>query len=385
LFGVELPRPLDADGTVNLVLETVETHATYPWPQSAAQDEEQKLKYNTSLFIISPYYTAVQRTKIKSPSPRIISYTTPENVDAFTMENPVTQSGSTITYGPYNNVAPSANSDFIDQHQKMVTVHFNYDYPVLEVTKYKRIAEISHWGANLNIEDEIHLHNAGPTLKGHFSRFQHQTQAFYKRSPPHVLTAMNLHLPAGIHNTYYYDLIGNVSTSHLRSTPSVSRNVRSPQYSVLELKPRYPIMGGWNYSFTLGWDSPLADSGSWDAKNERYTVGVPVMTLMPSTVITDAEVKIILPEGATDVEVFPPFPALASSISTHVTYLDTTGRPAITFEYKQLTDRHNQIIYVAYKVPVSAHLKKPLAVATAFISLFMLALGGRRVNLSLHK
>lgn len=79
------------------------------------------------------------------------------------MENPVTKSGATITYGPYNSIAPSANSDFINQHQKLVTVHFNYDHPVLAVVKYKRAAEISHWGANLNIEDEIHLHNAGPT------------------------------------------------------------------------------------------------------------------------------------------------------------------------------------------------------------------------------
>jgi hypothetical protein len=51
---------------------------------------------------------------------------------------------------------------------------------------------------------------------------------------------------------------------------------------------------------------------------------------------------------SSDVEVFPPFPATESSISTHITYLDTTGRPAITFKYAELTDRHNQIIYVRH-------------------------------------
>ena len=65
LLEVKLSNPLDVDGTVSLVLETVETHATYPWPQSAGQGDEQKLKYNTSLFIVSPYHTAIQRTKIK--------------------------------------------------------------------------------------------------------------------------------------------------------------------------------------------------------------------------------------------------------------------------------------------------------------------------------
>jgi oligosaccharyltransferase complex subunit alpha (ribophorin I) len=58
-------------------------------------------------------------------------------------------------------------------------------------------------------------------------------------------------------------------------------------------------MGGWNYSFTLGWDSPLQDSANWDAKNGRYIVGVPIMTQIPSAVMNDAEVKVILPEGAT--------------------------------------------------------------------------------------
>ena len=136
-------------------------------------------------------------------------------------------------------------------------------------------------------------------MKGQFSRLQYQTQAFYQKASPHVLTSINLHLPAGIRNAYYYDLVGNVSTSRLRSTPSVSRNVKTPQYSILELKPRYPIMGGWNYSYTIGWDSPLEDSANWDAVNGRYIVGVPVQTLIPSAVIDDAEVKIILPEGAT--------------------------------------------------------------------------------------
>lgn len=58
-------------------------------------------------------------------------------------------------------------------------------------------------------------------------------------------------------------------------------------------------MGGWNYSFTLGWDAPLADSASYDAKTGTYYVGIPVMTLIPGAVVDEAEVKIILPEGAT--------------------------------------------------------------------------------------
>jgi len=59
------------------------------------------------------------------------------------------------------------------------------------------------------------------------------------------------------------------------------------------------MMGGWNYSFTLGWDSPLKDSGSYDKTTGKYIVGVPAQTHIPGTVVDKAEVKIIFPEGAT--------------------------------------------------------------------------------------
>jgi oligosaccharyltransferase complex subunit alpha (ribophorin I) len=58
-------------------------------------------------------------------------------------------------------------------------------------------------------------------------------------------------------------------------------------------------MGGWNYSFTLGWDSPLADSAGYDTSTGLYVAGIPVQTVIPGAIVNEAEVKIILPEGAT--------------------------------------------------------------------------------------
>jgi oligosaccharyltransferase complex subunit alpha (ribophorin I) len=182
LFNVDLPTALDVNSTAKLVLETVQTHATRPWPEYAGQEEDQALKYETDLFVISPYPTTTQRSKIRyhhpdfsdgrhfvhdtyfprSPSPRIISYTTPENMDQFTFDNVVTRSGATLTYGPYTNV-PSSSKSPVGHYQKSIEIHYKYDQPVLEVTKLRRAAEISHWGANLNIQDEIYLHNAGPS------------------------------------------------------------------------------------------------------------------------------------------------------------------------------------------------------------------------------
>ncbi|KAG6861609.1 hypothetical protein C0995_014516 [Termitomyces sp. Mi166 len=385
LIDVTLDKPLALNSTLNLVVESHQTHATFPWPAEASQKDEQALKYATDLFILSPYHTAVQRTKIKALVPRIISYTTPQGLDEFTLEATVTKQGAAVTFGPYNNIPPSANEKFIEKYQQPVSVHYYHEQPVLEVSKLVRSAEISHWGNNLNIQDDIVLHNGGPVLKGHFSRLEHQTQTFYKKSAPHVLPALTLHLPPGISNTYYYDLVGNVSTSRLRVTPSAPKGSRNNQYSILELRPRYPILGGWNYSFTLGWDAPLSDSAVYDKSTGKYIVEVPVMTGIPGAAVNCAEVSIILPEGAIDVEFTTPFPAISNTLSTHITYLDSIGRPKLTFEYQNLTLSHAQNIYVSYSVPLTAHLRKPFVVGMAFFSVFALAIIGRRINLTINK
>ena len=65
LLSVSLPKELPVNGTLTLVLETVQTHATYPYPERAAQKDPQLLKYEADLFITSPYATVVQRTKVR--------------------------------------------------------------------------------------------------------------------------------------------------------------------------------------------------------------------------------------------------------------------------------------------------------------------------------
>lgn len=100
--------------------------------------------------------------RYRSQFPQVHSYTKPEGLDAFTSDAPVTKSGATLTYGPYNNLPSSTNKDFVKSHQKRIAVNYEYGNPIIEVTRLERTAEISHWGSNLNIQDNVWLHNAGP-------------------------------------------------------------------------------------------------------------------------------------------------------------------------------------------------------------------------------
>ena len=61
-------------------------------------------------------------------------------------------------------------------------------------------------------------------------------------------------------------------------------------------------MGGWNYSFTLGWDTPLEDTASYDKFTGRYIVEVPILTPIPGTVVNREVLSVIFPEGATSVQ-----------------------------------------------------------------------------------
>jgi oligosaccharyltransferase complex subunit alpha (ribophorin I) len=47
-----------------------------------------------------------------------------------------------------------------------------------------------------------------------------------------------------------------------------------------------------------------------------------------------------------DVELFTPYEPLSIEHSTHISYLDSLGRPAITLKYKDMTDKHTDVIYV---------------------------------------
>jgi len=232
----------------------------------------------------------------------------------------------------------------------------------------------------LNIEDKIDLRNGGPALEGHFSRVLHQVQGYQNSVPASIVRNIQMYLPAGIRDPYFYDRIGNVSTSRFRpATTSFAKQ------SFLELRPRYPLAGGWNYSFTLGWDAPLGDSTTYNAKEDKYVVGIPFWTHIPNAVVDEAEVTVILPEGATDVSIYPPFPPESISRRTHTTYLDTVGRPSVTFIKHGLTEKHTDLIYVTYSVSTAAHMKKPVAVGAAAMGLFVLALFIRRINPKIHK
>ncbi len=160
-YSTALPHVLAANETVTLLISTIETHATIPLPATVKQGDAQSLVYETGAYVLSPYTTLSQRTRLRSPSPTIHSYSEPQSLSRYASDAPVTKSGAIVTYGPYQNIPPSADRNFLNDIQETVKIHYGYDFPIFIISHLRRAAEISHWGDNLNIQDDIKLLNDG--------------------------------------------------------------------------------------------------------------------------------------------------------------------------------------------------------------------------------
>ena len=107
--------------------------------------------------------------------------------------------------------------------------HFNIkttsqnNYAFATATKVLREIEVSHWG-NVAIEELVDLVHTGAKLDGTFSRLDHKlttryTQEFSGEGLPYF-RSLKASLPAEAIGVYYRDIIGNISTSHVREVCS---------------------------------------------------------------------------------------------------------------------------------------------------------------------
>lgn len=99
----------------------------------------------------------------RAPTPNILS--NPSIPSTYTRDNVVTRSGSTVTLGPFHDVPPTLASPSSGQQraeQVPCSVHYEYKEAVMALRTLRRGVEVSHWGANVNVQDEMDLVNIGP-------------------------------------------------------------------------------------------------------------------------------------------------------------------------------------------------------------------------------
>ncbi|XP_070193172.1 dolichyl-diphosphooligosaccharide--protein glycosyltransferase subunit 1-like isoform X2 [Littorina saxatilis] len=310
IYRVQLRSGLDAGKTVTVEVDAVYAHALTPYPAQITQAEKQYVVYEGNLYLYSPYKTLSQKTTVTAAS---------TSLESYTKTKPVSVSENIITYGPFDEKAPFTEAP--------LRVHEENNSPFLTVSYLERLLEVSHWG-NVAIEEHVDVTHTGATLKGPFSRFD------YQRSQDGVssIKSFKTSLPAAARDVYYRDEIGNISTSHMRELDDAVD---------IELRPRFPLFGGWKTRYFLGYNVPsyeyLFNKGDNYALKIRF-----VDHVYDDMVIDEAVVRVILPEGAKNIEVRTPYAVKREEDELHYTYLDTTGRPVIVLRKENLVESHIQ-------------------------------------------
>lgn len=192
--------------------------------------------------------------------------------------------GSKLTYGTFGEVPAGASED--------VRVRYEYTKPLIYVSRLERDIEVSHWGGNIAFEERYTLHNHAANLSAQFNRVLWASTQ-YRTPVTTAIKELRFPLRVGSLTPYFTDVIGNVSTSRFRSN---SREAN------LEIKPRYPVFGGWNYPFRIGWDADLKTFLRKLTNGDGYVLNVPFLEgpkQAEGVMYEKVELRVILPEGAT--------------------------------------------------------------------------------------
>lgn len=352
LYKVALGSSLGKDASITLVIETVFSHKLEPFPTQITQSEKQQVVFKGNTYIYSPYLIKEQKTTVKLAS---------STIESYSRLKPSSSSDSVITYGPYK------DAKAFKTHE--MKIHFENNSPFIVVNEMQRWVEVSHWG-NIAVEESYHMTHEGAKLKNHFSRYDFQRQPTYA-----AVKSFKTVLPAAARDVYYRDEIGNISTSNmLTQDDSVE----------VELRPRFPLFGGWQTRYFLGYNLPAYQY--LYNKGDQFILKMRVVDHVFDDFVVDSLVlKVVLPEGAKDIKFVAPFNVNEQARELHKTYLDTSGRPVVVIKKNNLVENHIQDFELRYSFSKLQLLHEPLLCVAAFYILFISVIVFVRLDFSITK
>jgi len=352
IMKVTFDKPLGANQEIIIKVETIHTHEMTPKPPRISQAELQQMLWSGNLYAATTIPVSRQAVQVRCM--QAISYTEDYKPVAINEQKQM------ITFGPYFDVPAWSYTE--------IYVHFFNTARFITVDSLVRDIEVSHWG-NVAVEESFVLHHGGTPLEGTFSRLDYMMGRTGNSIPQFVQ-----HLPQGAHEIYYRDIIGNISTSHVS---------RRADFVNFEIIPRFVMFGGWQDEFKIGYNLPT--NPYLTVQDNRYVLDLPFVNNFDDAVFDNVLINIILPEGASNVDVSSSVEFFDKQETTKKTYLDTTGRVVISIRASNLVSEHRyQRLVVSYDFETSGMVREPLFLIAGFCCFFLAAIVYFRTNITIH-
>lgn len=332
------------------VVTKIFTRLLEPYPSEIKQNERQYVRYEGSLASLSPYLTKTVTTKIKLPAG--------SRLESFTKASKMTTGSNKLTYGPFKDYQPN--------HAEPMTIHFENNTPFIAVTHLSRTIELSPWTKSINIVNQVKVVHVGAKLVGPFSRIDYQRDHSNGLSAVKNLAA---ELPKTASDIFFRDGIGNISTSDVRHTSAKTQ---------VNVKPRFPLFGGWATDFSLGYRVPMKEFLNEPVSGNNFRLSVPISDILYDNMfIEDAEIRVTLPAGASNVEIKGQIGVERLSDELNYSYLDVIGRPVVVLKKKNIVAQHAEgtPLVIRYDYSKVYMAQEPiLLVGAALITLILTAL-----------
>ncbi|XP_002075156.4 dolichyl-diphosphooligosaccharide--protein glycosyltransferase subunit 1 [Drosophila willistoni] len=335
-----------------ILVETVSTKNIMPYPEEIKQHEIQFAKYVGLVHLYSNYETYSQKTIVKLGTSNILSHT---------QVKPFSTATDKLIFGPYENIKALSKQELV--------IHYENQTPFMTVKNLERTIEVSHWG-NIAIQESIQLAHSGAKLKGSFSRYDFQKDG---RSSQSAIKSYRTILPSSASGVYYRDTNGNISTSNMNSLND---------FIDLELRPRFPLFGGWKTQYTIGYNVPSYEYMYSNGKKYQLKMHL-IDHIYDNMAIDKAAIKIVLPEGADNIQLTTPYTINRRQNELVHTYLDTVGRPVISFSKLNLVESHIADFTLNYTFSRVSLLQEPFLVSGFIYIIFVLTIVLLRLDFSI--
>ncbi|KAJ1822342.1 dolichyl-diphosphooligosaccharide--protein glycosyltransferase subunit 1 [Coemansia sp. RSA 2671] len=362
-YRAVLRRGLLPGEKLSLNIDFVFVSLVQPRPQAVKQSDDQSWLWADNSLVPSVYPTRKQKTVVRTKG----------DVRVFT-DGGARDGKQSVVFGPFTG----------EQGGGRVEVGFKDNSEQMEALTHRREYFVSHWADDLNVLEHYALRSLGP--ESTFDKVDQMVSKYMHRRDNLVKTLL-VKVPAEAREMYFVDEIGNVSTS------AVSKQRRAKgedAFRVMQLRPRYPISGGWNYTWWHGYSLPLSRYLKVSPQS-RHHLRLPFIGSMAAcaslegeltlamanaqnTAVRQYELRVTLPEGARDIAVELPVAGRARLESTKYYFDSIGGRTAVVITHENVApELYARHILVSYSYSPWALWMKPMVVGSAFFVLFVLA------------